>query len=76
MVAVLQSLFLEQHASSDPKIPYFKWICDPFSFPRTVENMFHTSFMLKESLASLYVLEDELFIGEATPDDDDDPPSL
>ena len=44
-------------------IPYFKWICHPHSFSKTIENMFHTSFLLKEGVASLSIRNEELYIG-------------
>lgn len=56
---------LEDRSTEDSTslIPYFKWICHPHSFSKTIENMFHTSFLLKEGVASLSIHNEELYIG-------------
>lgn len=40
-------------ADSSP-IDYFEFVIDPNSFARTVENMFHMSFLIKEGFANLF----------------------
>lgn len=39
-------------------IDYFEFVIDPQSFARTVENMFHVSFLIKEGFVNLF-LDDE-----------------
>ena len=39
-------------------IPYFDFILDPTSFGKSVENMFHVSFLIKEGRAKMIVQDD------------------
>ena len=39
-------------------IPYFDFILDPTSFGKSVENMFHVSFLIKEGRAKMIVRDD------------------
>ena len=38
-------------------ICYFSFVLDPSSFGKTVENMFYTSFLIKEAKAKIYFKE-------------------
>lgn len=40
-------------------IPYFEFILDPKSFAKSVENMFHVSFLVKEGRAKIILEESE-----------------
>ncbi|XP_005520864.2 PREDICTED: non-structural maintenance of chromosomes element 4 homolog A [Pseudopodoces humilis] len=53
---------LQTHFESDPDTPiyFFDFVIDPNSFARTVENMFHVSFLIRDGLAKIKLDEDEL----------------
>ncbi|NXA73926.1 NSE4A protein, partial [Thryothorus ludovicianus] len=53
---------LQTHFENDPNTPisFFDFVIDPNSFARTVENMFHVSFLIKDGLARIKLDEDEL----------------
>ncbi|NXO80286.1 NSE4A protein, partial [Sitta europaea] len=57
---------LQTHFENDPNTPisFFDFVIDPNSFARTVENMFHVSFLIKDGLAKIKLDEDELPIIE------------
>ncbi|NXE91286.1 NSE4A protein, partial [Menura novaehollandiae] len=53
---------LQTHFENDPDTPisFFDFVIDPKSFARTVENMFHVSFLIRDGLAKIKLDEDEL----------------
>uniref|UniRef100_A0A8C5J6E0 Non-structural maintenance of chromosomes element 4 n=1 Tax=Junco hyemalis TaxID=40217 RepID=A0A8C5J6E0_JUNHY len=57
---------LQSHFENDPNTPisFFDFVVDPNSFARTVENMFHVSFLVRDGLAKIKLDEDELPIIE------------
>ncbi|NWW74473.1 NSE4A protein, partial [Climacteris rufus] len=46
---------LQTHFENDPNTPisFFDFVIDPNSFARTVENMFHVSFLIRDGLAKV-----------------------
>lgn len=54
--------YLKSYYQDDPTtaIPYYEFVIDPNSFSRTVENIFHTSFLIRDGLARVYLDEDKL----------------
>ncbi|KAK7901419.1 hypothetical protein WMY93_018188 [Mugilogobius chulae] len=54
--------YLKSYHQDDPTIPisYYEFVIDPNSFSRTVENMFHTSFLIRDGLARMYLDDDKL----------------
>ncbi|NXQ27354.1 NSE4A protein, partial [Alaudala cheleensis] len=59
---------LQTHFENDPDIPisFFDFVIDPNSFARTVENLFHVSFLIRDGLARIKLDEDGLPIIEPT----------
>ncbi|NXO23297.1 NSE4A protein, partial [Cisticola juncidis] len=59
---------LQTHFDNDPQIPisFFDFVIDPNSFARTVENMFHVSFLIRDGLARIKLDEDGLPVIEPT----------
>ncbi|XP_062352316.1 non-structural maintenance of chromosomes element 4 homolog A isoform X1 [Cinclus cinclus] len=57
---------LQTHFENDPNTPisFFDFVIDPNSFARTVENVFHVSFLIRDGLANIKMDEDELPIIE------------
>ncbi|XP_020777146.2 non-structural maintenance of chromosomes element 4 homolog A isoform X2 [Boleophthalmus pectinirostris] len=53
---------LKSYYQDDPSTPisYYEFVIDPNSFSRTVENMFHTSFLIRDGLARVYLDDDKL----------------
>ncbi|XP_066535678.1 non-structural maintenance of chromosomes element 4 homolog A [Hoplias malabaricus] len=54
--------FLRGYYTDDPQSPisYFEFVTDPTSFARTVENIFHTSFLIRDGLARIYLDNEKL----------------
>ncbi|XP_068597505.1 non-structural maintenance of chromosomes element 4 homolog A [Brachionichthys hirsutus] len=54
--------YLKTYHKDDPTsaISYYEFVIDPNSFSRTVENIFHTSFLIRDGLAHMYLVNDSL----------------
>ncbi|XP_067380793.1 non-structural maintenance of chromosomes element 4 homolog A isoform X1 [Channa argus] len=54
--------YLKTYYQDDPTSPisYYEFVIDPNSFSRTVENIFHTSFLIRDGLARMYLDNDKL----------------
>ncbi|XP_005439260.2 non-structural maintenance of chromosomes element 4 homolog A [Falco biarmicus] len=61
---------LQTHFKNDPDTPisFFDLVIDPKSFPRTVENIFHVSFIIRDGFARLKLDDDKLPIIEPSKD--------
>ncbi|XP_019411750.1 PREDICTED: non-structural maintenance of chromosomes element 4 homolog A [Crocodylus porosus] len=57
---------LQTHFNNDPEIPisFFDFVIDPNSFARTVENIFHVSFIIRDGFARIKLDQDRLPIIE------------
>ncbi|GAA6067345.1 non-structural maintenance of chromosomes element 4 homolog A isoform X1 [Tachysurus ichikawai] len=53
---------LRSFFADDPESPilYYEFVVDPASFSRTVENIFHTSFLIRDGRARIYLNSDQL----------------
>uniref|UniRef100_A0A8D0BE30 Non-structural maintenance of chromosomes element 4 n=1 Tax=Salvator merianae TaxID=96440 RepID=A0A8D0BE30_SALMN len=53
---------LQAYYNDDPNAPisFLEFVTDPESFARTVENMFHVSFLIRDGLAGIKLDEDNL----------------
>ncbi|XP_062989329.1 non-structural maintenance of chromosomes element 4 homolog A [Elgaria multicarinata webbii] len=58
--------YLQTYHAQDPDnpIPFLEFVTDPNSFARTVENMFHVSFLIKDGHARITIDQDRLPIIE------------
>ncbi|NWS72830.1 NSE4A protein, partial [Crotophaga sulcirostris] len=61
---------VQTHFKNDPGTPisFFDLVVDPNSFARTVENIFHVSFIIRDGLARLKLDDDKLPIIEPSKD--------
>ncbi|KAM6306232.1 non-structural maintenance of chromosomes element 4 homolog A [Aegotheles albertisi] len=61
---------LQTHFKNDPDTPisFFDLVIDPNSFARTVENIFHVSFIIRDGFARLKLDEDKLPVIEPSKD--------
>nr|XP_036867036.1 non-structural maintenance of chromosomes element 4 homolog A isoform X1 [Manis javanica] len=66
ILGLLQTYFRE-----DPDTPmsFFDFVVDPHSFPRTVENIFHVSFIIRDGFARIRLDQDRLPIIEPINDE-------
>ncbi|KAM9285088.1 non-structural maintenance of chromosomes element 4 homolog A [Morus bassanus] len=63
---------LQTHFKNDPGTPisFFDLVIDPNSFARTVENIFHVSFIIRDGFARLKLDDDKLPIIEPSKDNE------
>ncbi|NXP80156.1 NSE4A protein, partial [Ramphastos sulfuratus] len=63
---------LQTHFKNDPDTPisFFDLVIDPNSFARTVENIFHVSFIIRDGFARIKLDDDKLPMIEPTKDND------
>ncbi|KAK2099098.1 Non-structural maintenance of chromosomes element 4 A [Saguinus oedipus] len=54
ILGLLQTYFRED---PDTPISFFDFVVDPHSFPRTVENIFHVSFIIREIVKTFEISE-------------------
>ncbi|KFO87036.1 Non-structural maintenance of chromosomes element 4 A, partial [Buceros rhinoceros silvestris] len=61
---------LQTHFKNDPNTPisFFEFVIDPNSFARSVENIFHVSFLIRDGFARLKLDDDKLPIIEPVTD--------
>ncbi|CAH2322775.1 non-structural maintenance of chromosomes element 4 homolog A [Pelobates cultripes] len=61
--------FLQEYFNQDPDAPisFFDFVIDPKSFSRTVENIFHVSFIIRDGFARIKLDSDKLPIIEPIP---------
>ncbi|XP_019615441.1 PREDICTED: EP300-interacting inhibitor of differentiation 3-like [Branchiostoma belcheri] len=59
MYKALRILTIDESDDVDP-IDYFEFVMDPDSFARTVENIFHLSYLIRDGNARIYLNDDQL----------------
>ena len=66
-------MHLQKLIEQKQSIGYFEWIVDPDSFSKTVENCFHTAFMVKNGhiLLEINSRGETILTAKAAPTDDD-----
>ncbi|XP_061220179.1 non-structural maintenance of chromosomes element 4 homolog A [Neopsephotus bourkii] len=64
---------LQTHFQNDPSTPisFFDLVIDPNSFARTVENIFHVSFIIRDGFARIKLDDDKLPIIEPSEDNEE-----
>ena len=62
---VRRALERAAEASQNGKVPFWIFILNPNSFGESVENLFYTSFLIKNGKAKLEVIENVLYISPA-----------
>ncbi|EGW11697.1 Non-SMC element 4-like A [Cricetulus griseus] len=69
ILGLLQTYFRE-----DPDTPmsFFDFVVDPHSFPRTVENIFHVSFIIRDGFARIRLDQDRLPVIEPVINEESD----
>ncbi|NXJ86999.1 EID3 inhibitor, partial [Trogon melanurus] len=70
ILALLQTHFTNDRQYAETPISFFEFVIDPNSFARTVENIFHVSFLIRDGLARLKLDENALPIIEPTKDEE------
>eukprot|EP00095_Tigriopus_kingsejongensis_P004954 maker-scaffold96_size378025-snap-gene-0.19 protein:Tk04954 transcript:maker-scaffold96_size378025-snap-gene-0.19-mRNA-1 annotation:"non-structural maintenance of chromosomes element 4 homolog a-like" len=58
----LQALVHQYKATGKKPVEYFRFVIDPDSFGATVENIFHTSFLVKENRVRFFVNDQTPYI--------------
>ncbi|XP_018419460.1 PREDICTED: non-structural maintenance of chromosomes element 4 homolog A [Nanorana parkeri] len=64
--------YLQSYFKDDPETPisFFDFVIDPDSFARTVENIFHASFIIRDGFARIKLDDDKLPVIEPVTDKD------
>ncbi|XP_049620456.1 non-structural maintenance of chromosomes element 4 homolog A [Suncus etruscus] len=68
ILGLLQTYF---HEDPDTPMSFFDFVIDPHSFPRTVENIFHVSFIIRDGFARIRLDQDRLPIIEPVNDENE-----
>ncbi|XP_072280349.1 non-structural maintenance of chromosomes element 4 homolog A [Pyxicephalus adspersus] len=65
--------YLQSYFKDDPETPisFFDFVIDPNSFARTVENMFHVSFIIRDGFARIKLDQDKLPVIEPVSQEDE-----
>ncbi|NWX14922.1 NSE4A protein, partial [Aegotheles bennettii] len=68
ILGLLQTHFKNDRKYADTPISFFDLVIDPNSFARTVENIFHVSFIIRDGFARLKLDQDKLPVIEPSKD--------